>query len=63
MARYKVQNRYIEHGLIDHAEDQIEATIQPLLDDGTANGWTLHSFEATTAAKGTNIVLVWQLPD
>jgi hypothetical protein len=63
MIRYKVQNRYIKHGFIDNAEDKIEEAIQPVLDDGTKNGWTLHSFQATTAAKGTNLVFIWQLPD
>lgn len=63
MARYKVQNTYIKHGFIDHAEDKIEEVIQPLLDGGTKNGWTLHSFQTTTAAKGNNLVFIWQLPD
>lgn len=63
MAGYKVQNRYIKHGFIDHAEDKIEAAIQPFLDDGTTNGWTLHSFQATAAVKGTNLVFIWHLPD
>ncbi len=63
MARYKVQNRYIKAGFIADAEDKIEEAIQPFLDSGTANGWTLHSFQATAAAKGTNLVFIWQLPD
>lgn len=63
MARYKVQNVYIKAGFIADAEDKIEEAIQPVLDDGTTNGWTLHSFQATAAAKGTNLVFVWQLPD
>ncbi|MBE1877426.1 hypothetical protein [Myceligenerans pegani] len=63
MAGYKVENTYIKHGLVDNAEDKIEETVQPVLDAGTAKGWTLHSFQATAAAKGTNLVFVWQLPD
>jgi hypothetical protein len=63
VVRYKVQNRYIKSGFIADAEDKIEEAIQPLLDSGTANGWTLHSFQATTAAKGANLVFIWQLPD
>lgn len=63
MAGYKVENHYIKHGFIDNAEDKIEETVQPVLDAGTANGWVLHSFQAATAAKGTNLVFVWQLPD
>ncbi len=63
MTRYKVQNRYIKHGFIENAEDKIEEAIQPFLDEGTTNGWTLHSFQATAAAKGTNLVFIWQLPD
>lgn len=63
MARYKVQNRYIKHGFVENAEDKIEEVIQPVLDDGTAHGWSLHSFQATAAAKGTNLVFVWQLPE
>jgi hypothetical protein len=63
MARYKVQNRYIKAGLMADAEDRIEAAVQPILDDGTKQGWTLHSFQATAAAKGTNIVFIWILPD
>lgn len=62
MARYKVQNRYIKAGFIADAEDKIEEAIQPFLDGGTNNGWTLHSFQATAAAKGTNLVFIWQLP-
>jgi hypothetical protein len=63
MARYKVQNRYVKAGFIADAEDKIEEAIQPYLNDGTKNGWTLHSFQATAAAKGTNLVFIWQLPD
>ncbi len=63
MAGYKVQSRYVKAGFIADAEDKIEDAIQPVLDEGTANGWTLHSFQATAAAKGTNLVLIWQLPD
>jgi hypothetical protein len=63
MARYKVQNRYIKAGFIADAEDKIEEAIQPFLDGGTKNGWTLHSFQAAAAAKGTNLVFIWQLPD
>ena len=63
MARYNVQNKYIKAGFIADAEDKIEEAIQPILDDGTKNGWTLHSFQATAAAKGTNLVFIWQLPD
>lgn len=63
MARYTVQNRYIKAGFIADAEDRIEEAIQPLLDEGAGNGWTLHSFQATAAAKGTNLVFIWELPD
>lgn len=63
MARYKVQNRYVKAGFIADAEDKIEEAIQPVLDTGTENGWTLHSFQATAAAKGTNLVFIWQLTD
>ncbi len=63
MARYKVENKYIKAGWIEDAEDRIEEAIQPLLDEGSRNGWTLHSFQATSAAKGTNLVFIWQLPD
>ncbi len=62
MARYTVQNKYIKAGFIADAEDKIEEAIQPVLDAGTNNGWTLHSFQATAAAKGTNLVFIWQLP-
>jgi hypothetical protein len=63
VAGYKVQNRYVKAGRMTDAEDKIEEAIQPVLDDGVTNGWTLHSFEATAAAKGTNLVFIWQLPD
>lgn len=63
MTRYKVQNRYVKAGFIADAEDKIEEAIQPFLDNGSENGWTLHSFQATAAAKGTNLVFIWQLPD
>lgn len=62
MATYKVQSRYIKAGFIEDAEDRIEEAIQPFLDGGTEDGWTLHSFQATAAAKGTNLVFIWQLP-
>jgi hypothetical protein len=51
MARYKVQNGYVTAGFIADAEDRIEEAIQPFLDGGTKDGWTLHSFQATAAAK------------
>ncbi len=63
MARCKVQNSHIKAGFIADAEDKIEEAIQPLLDEGTKNDWTLHSFQATAAAKGTNLVFIWLLPN
>lgn len=63
MARYKVENRYIKAGWVEDAEDRIEAAVQQLLDEGSWKGWTLHSFQATAAAKGTNLVFIWQLAD
>jgi len=59
MTRYKVQNRFIKAGFSANAEDKVEEMIQPFLDEGTANGWTLHSFQATAAG----LVFIWQLPD
>ena len=63
MPRYKVQNRNIKAGFFIDAEDKIEKRIQPYLDTGTQNGWKLHSFQATSASKGINLVFVWELPD
>ena len=63
MASYKVQNQYIKAGFVVDAEDRIEEAIQPILDGGTASGWILHSVQATAAAKGTNLVFIWQVPD
>lgn len=62
MIRYKVQTRYIKHGLTTHAEDKIEEAIQPFLDEGTDSGLTLHSFQATNGLLGINLVFIWQLP-
>jgi hypothetical protein len=62
MPRYKVQNRNIKAGFFSDAEDKVEKSIQPFLDEGTRNGWILHSFQATAASKGINLVFVWELP-
>ncbi|MDG4780964.1 hypothetical protein O7614_15060 [Micromonospora sp. WMMD961] len=60
MARYKAQNRIIKAVLTAKDEDRIaEEMIQPVLDEGTENGWTLHSFQATPAG----LVFIWELPD
>lgn len=59
---YKVINRNIKAGFFTNAEDKIEKTIQPFLDEGVANGWTLHSFSASEASKGINLVFIWQTP-
>jgi hypothetical protein len=62
MPRYTVQNRNIKAGFFTDAEDKVEKSIQPFLDQGTNNGWTLHSFQATAASKGINLVFIWELP-
>jgi hypothetical protein len=49
--RYQVQDRYVKAGFIADAEDKIEESGQPVLDAGTGSGWTLHSIQATAAAK------------
>lgn len=51
MPRYKVQSRNIKAGFFSDAEDKVEKAIQPFLDDGTKNGFVLHSFQATAASK------------
>jgi hypothetical protein len=62
MAQYKVQNRNIKAGFFSDAEDKVERSIQPFLDEGSRKGWKLHSFQATAASKGINLVFVWELP-
>ena len=59
---YKVVNRNIKAGFFKNAEDRVEASIQPFLDEGSSRGWTLHSFSATEAAKGINLVFIWETP-
>jgi hypothetical protein len=59
---YKVINRNIKAGFLTNAEDKIEKTIQPFLDDGVARGWKLHSFSASEASKGINLVFIWETP-
>lgn len=61
MAQYKVQNRNIKAGFFSDAEDKVERSIQPFLDEGASKGWKLHSFQATAASKGINLVFVWEL--
>ena len=60
MARYKVVNRNITAGWFKNAQDKIEKLMQPMLDEGANRGWTLHTFTATEASKGINIVIVWE---
>ena len=62
MPNYRIQNRNIKAGFFTNAEDKIEKSIQPFLDEGSRNGWALHSFQATEASKGINLVFVWELP-
>lgn len=61
MPTYKVQNRNIRAGFFSAAEDKIERAIQPYLDAGSRNGWRLHSFQATEASKGINLVFIWEV--
>ncbi len=58
--QYKVVNRNITGGWFKDAHDRIEKQIQPLLDEYSAKGWALHTFTATEASKGINLVIVWQ---
>lgn len=60
---YKVVNRNIKAGFFKNAEDKVEKAIQPFLDDGVRSGWKLHSFSATEASKGINLVFIWEIPD
>ncbi|MDE0802787.1 MAG: hypothetical protein OSA99_05625 [Acidimicrobiales bacterium] len=62
MPEYKIVNRNIKAGFFADAEDKVEKAIQPHLDQGTKNGWALHSFQATAASKGINLVFIWELP-
>lgn len=57
---YKIVNKNIKGGFFKNAEDRIEQQIQPYLDEGAAKGWTLHSFSATDATKGINLVIIWE---
>ena len=61
--RYKVMNRTVKGGLFKEAQNRIEALIQPFLDDGSSQGWKLHSFNATDTTKGINLVFIWETPD
>ena len=58
--KYKVVNRNITGGWFKDAHERIEKQIQPLLDDWANQGWTLHTFTATEASKGINLVVVWE---
>lgn len=60
---YRVVNRNIRAGFFSDAEDKIEKNIQPYLDEGARKGWSLHSFQATNASKGINLVFIWETPD
>jgi hypothetical protein len=57
---YTVVNRNVKAGWFTTAEDKIEKVIQPFLDDGSKKGWRLHSFSATEASKGINLVFIWE---
>ncbi|MES0490851.1 MAG: hypothetical protein ABUK01_12720 [Leptospirales bacterium] len=59
--KYKVQNRTIKAGLFTDAQNKIEKAIQPFLDEGSKNGWKLHSFQSTDTSKGINLVFIWEL--
>lgn len=58
--QYRVVNRNISGGWFTDAHDRIEKQIQPLLDDYAKVGWVLHTFTATEASKGINLVIVWE---
>ncbi len=60
---YKVVNRNVRAGFFTDAEDKIEKSIQPFLDDGVKRGWRLHSFSASAASKGINLVFIWETDD
>jgi hypothetical protein len=60
MPTYKIQNQTVLAGFLTDAQGKIEKVIQPLLDAGSKNGWTLHSFQATDTTKGINLVFIWQ---
>ena len=57
---YKVMNRNVKASFFKNAEGKIEKAIQPFLDEGVAKGWALHSFSATEATKGINLVFIWE---
>ncbi len=59
MGRYLVQNRNITSSLFKDVEKKIEDEIQPFLDEGARYGYQLHSFQATAASKGINLVFIW----
>jgi hypothetical protein len=58
--QYRVVNRNIKGGWFTNAEDRVEKQIQPLLDEHAKAGWKLHTFTATEASKGINLVIVWE---
>lgn len=59
--RYKVVNKNIKASFFKDAEKRVEGDIQPFLDEGSDQGWTLHSFSATAASKGINLVFIWEV--
>lgn len=61
LMRYLVSNKTIKAGFFTDAQEKIEKTIQPFLDEGSKKGWKLHSFQATEAAKGINLVFIWEV--
>lgn len=63
---YKIVNRNIRAGLFADAQDRIERSIQPFLDEGSKKGWRLHSFqvlESITDGSKINVVFIWETPD
>ena len=61
--KYKIVNHTVKAGFFTDAQNKIESTIQPLLDNGTNNGWKLHSFNSTDTTKGINLVFIWEVDD
>ena len=58
--KYIIKNKRVKAGLFTDAQDKIEKMIQPFLDEGSGNGWKLHSFQSTDSTKGINLVFIWE---
>ena len=61
MHEYKCVTRHIQRNFLGEAAHKVDGVIQPMLDEGVAAGWTLHSHSTAGQPDGDlTVVTIWQ---